>query len=114
MSPIRPPSFAPDHQMHPIRSVRLDAADGVYELPLGVSVIGRGAKATVRLDSVKISRVHAVVVVSRDQVTIDDQGSSNGTSVNGVRINGRQVLADGDVVSVGSFDLRLTVVRGGE
>ena len=35
-----------------------------------------------------------------------DVGSTNGTKVNGVRITGQHVLADGDILSVGSTHLR--------
>ena len=112
ISPVVPPSFTPGQPaVHPIRSVRLSGADGVFEAPLGVSVIGRGSKSTVRIDSEKISRVHAVLIASREHVTIEDQGSANGTSVNGVRIKGRHVLADGDLVSLGSIDLRVAFIR---
>jgi pSer/pThr/pTyr-binding forkhead associated (FHA) protein len=111
ISPVAPPAFTPDRPAHPIRSVRLSGADGVFEAPLGVSVIGRGSKSTVRIDSAKISRVHAVVTVSREGVTIEDQGSANGTSVNGVRITGRHVLADGDLLSLGTVELRVAFIR---
>lgn len=112
ISPIAPPLFTPGQPaVHPIRYVRLSGADGVFEAPLGVSVIGRGSKSTLRIDSVKISRVHAVVTASREQVTIEDQGSANGTTVNGVRITGRHVLADGDLLSLGSIELRVAFIR---
>lgn len=112
ISPVTPPLFTPDWPvLQPIRSVRLSWAAGVFEAPLGVTVIGRGSKSTLRIDSEKISRVHAVVVASRDHVTIEDQGSANGTAVNGVRIKGRHELADGDRLSLGSIDLRVAFIR---
>ena len=112
IAPVAPPSFTPgERAMHPIQSVRLSGADGIFDAPLGVSVIGRGSKSTLRIDSVKISRVHAVIIASRDHVTVEDQGSANGTAVNGVRIKGRHPLADGDVLSLGSVDLRVTFIR---
>ena len=112
IAPVAPPSFTPGElAMHPIQSVRLSGADGIFDAPLGVSVIGRGSKSTLRIDSVKISRVHAVIIASRDHVTVEDQGSANGTAVNGVRIKGRHPLAEGDVLSLGSVDLRVTFIR---
>lgn len=112
ISPVVPPSFSPGQQVvHPIGSVRLSGADGVFDAPLGASVIGRGSKSTVRIDSVKISRVHAVVIASPEDVTIEDQGSANGTFVNGVRITGRHALADGDLLSLGSIELRVAFIR---
>jgi pSer/pThr/pTyr-binding forkhead associated (FHA) protein len=97
----------------PINSVRLTGLAGVFEAPLGQSVIGRGTKATMRIDSVEVSRVHAVLIASPDRVTIEDLKSSNGTVVNGVRITGEHVLAEGDLVSFGTIDLRVDFVRLG-
>ena len=37
---------------------------------------------------------------------IEDLGSTNGTLVNGTRIDGEQVLQDGDVISVGATHMR--------
>jgi pSer/pThr/pTyr-binding forkhead associated (FHA) protein len=113
ISPITPPVFRPEQPGEPIRSVRLSGTDGVYDAAPGVSVIGRSSKSTLRIDSVKISRVHAVLVVAADEVTVEDQQSANGTAVNRVRINGRHVLADGDLLSLGSIDLRVTFIREG-
>jgi FHA domain len=96
-----------------INSVRLTGTAGVFEAALGRSVIGRGSKATVRIDSIEVSRVHAVLIVSPDRVTLEDQKSINGTTVNGERISGERVLAEGDLVSFGTIDLRVDFVRLG-
>ena len=79
----RPPSFVPKEtvilrcrSVRPIKSVRLTGTAGVFEAPLGRSVIGRGSKSTVRIDSNEVSRVHAVLIVSPDRVTIEDQKSA--------------------------------------
>ena len=113
ISPIGSPPPSLGQTADPIRSIRLTGTAGVFDLPLGVSVIGRGSQATVRIDSVKVSRAHAVIVASPEEVTIEDQGSVNGTAVNGVRIQGRQGLADGDRVSLGSLELRVNFIRQG-
>jgi pSer/pThr/pTyr-binding forkhead associated (FHA) protein len=42
----------------------------------------------------------------RDGVWVQDLGSTNGTLVNGVRIDGPRRLEPGDVVRVGETDLR--------
>jgi pSer/pThr/pTyr-binding forkhead associated (FHA) protein len=42
----------------------------------------------------------------RDGVYVHDLGSTNGTYVNGVRIDRSRKLAAGDVVRVGETDLR--------
>ncbi len=57
------------------------------------------------IDSSSASRKHARITVEPTFVTIEDLGSSNGTFVNGVRID-RQVLAHGDAVRIGTFEIR--------
>ena len=54
-----------------------------------------------------------MLIVSPDRVTLEDQKSINGTTVNGERISGERVLAEGDLVSFGTIDLRVDFVRLG-
>jgi pSer/pThr/pTyr-binding forkhead associated (FHA) protein len=50
---------------------------------------------------------HARLEALRDGVWLVDLGSTNGTHVNGARIDGRRRLRTGDVVRVGDTELRL-------
>src|SRR4051794_11311524 len=65
--------------------------------------IGRDGAADIALPWDKlVSRVHARLErVGGHWVVVDDGLSRNGTQVNGVRMQGRRRLADGDVVRVG-------------
>jgi pSer/pThr/pTyr-binding forkhead associated (FHA) protein len=49
---------------------------------------------------------HARVESARDGVWIVDLGSTNGTYVNGERLDGRRRLHDGDLVQIGDTELR--------
>ncbi len=49
---------------------------------------------------------HARVEAHRDGVWLLDLGSTNGTWVNGERMDGRRRLRDGDVVRIGQTELR--------
>lgn len=49
---------------------------------------------------------HARVESQRDGIWILDLGSTNGTFLNGERMDGRQRLKDGDVVRIGQTELR--------
>jgi hypothetical protein len=64
-------------------------------------VIGRGAEADVRLTDTGVSRRHAELQVADDAVTLVDLRSTNGTSVNGRRVD-RVTLADGDRIGLGT------------
>ena len=73
--------------------------------------IGRGAEADLRLADTGVSRLHAEVRAADDGagVLLTDLGSTNGTTVNGRRVQSAE-LADGDRVVVGSTAI---VVRAG-
>ena len=85
----------------------LDCEGREYRLLEGEQTIGREPGLAVWLDSPKVSRRHARVVMRGGGVTIEDLGSKNGTFVRGTRI--RQVVAiqPGDVIRVGGFRLTL-------
>ena len=69
--------------------------------------IGRSGKTDIHLRGDRFaSAVHARVEPRGDGVWIADAGSTNGTFVNGVRVDGARQLAPGDVVRVGETDLR--------
>jgi pSer/pThr/pTyr-binding forkhead associated (FHA) protein len=70
--------------------------------------IGRGAGTDLALawDS-EVSRVHAELTrLGEDWVLVDDGLSSNGTFVNGERIERRRRLFDGDELRFGETDVR--------
>lgn len=74
-------------------------------------VLGRGAEADLRISDPGVSRRHAEVRVIGGRrgapvVTVADLGSTNGTLVDGQRIDEAE-LRDGSVVRVGSTDLRV-------
>jgi pSer/pThr/pTyr-binding forkhead associated (FHA) protein len=49
---------------------------------------------------------HARIEAQRDGVWILDLGSTNGTFVNGARLDGRRLLHEGDMVQIGDTELR--------
>ena len=72
----------------------------------GMTRIGRSGSADVAFDDGSVSRRHAVVMTRTDGgAEISDDGSLNGTYVNGERVQ-RHVLADGDEISIGRRTLR--------
>ena len=82
-------------------------------------LIGRAEECDVRPLSEEVSRRHAAVIVGPADVWVEDLGSRNGTFVNGTRIEAKTKLADGDMIRVGSLELRVsctspTAAPGGE
>jgi len=73
--------------------------------------LGRSAATTFQLDDITVSRQHASIAInSEGGIRITDEGSSNGTFVNGERIPGHRptALEDGDRIQLGTnFVLKL-------
>jgi hypothetical protein len=69
--------------------------------------VGRGEQNDVELEADEFaSAEHARFDPRRDGVWVNDVGSTNGTYVNGARIQRPRKLAPGDVVRIGETDLR--------
>jgi len=78
-----------------------------YEIDSAPITIGRGGQNDIAIDGDEFASArHVRFEPRRDGVWVTDLGSTNGTYVNGVRIDGARRLAPGDVVRVGETDLR--------
>jgi pSer/pThr/pTyr-binding forkhead associated (FHA) protein len=78
-----------------------------FELNAKPLTVGRSAPNDIRLDGDEFaSSHHARIEARNDGVWVEDIGSTNGTYVNGARLERPQLLEDGDVVRVGETDLR--------
>lgn len=89
-------------QAKPRRLVcRLILPDREVALEEGENVVGRTQEAAAWVDSPRVSRRHARIVVALGRATIEDLGSKNGTLVRGQKISGTVKLADGDEIEIG-------------
>lgn len=77
----------------------------VLRLPINtVKTIGRTARADFIVDAALVSRIHCRLTAdASDQLIVEDLGSTNGTSVNGTRVD-RAVLRTGDTLTVGRVE----------
>ncbi|HMD52709.1 MAG TPA: FHA domain-containing protein [Solirubrobacteraceae bacterium] len=89
------------------RYVAVQGPDRALLIPLGEEVVhvGRGLAADLRLDENSVSRRHAIIVPTPDGARILDDRSSNGTLVNGTRVQ-QAALSDGDEITLGRVVLR--------
>ena len=87
---------------------RLVFPDGdAHALNARAVTIGRGSQNDIALDSDDFASArHARIEPRRDGVWVEDIGSTNGTYVNGARLEKPRRLAPGDVIRVGSTDVR--------
>ena len=77
------------------------------ELTEGQFVVGRSAGCQLSLDDPLVSRRHALLVVSREGVTVEDLDSRNGVVVNGDKVAGARPVHPGDKIVIGSQELML-------
>lgn len=81
-----------------------DGTELVY--PLGRhTTIGRTPDNDIQVNTTFVSRHHAVLLTSSEHCIVEDLNSTNGIVVNGQRV-GRQLLHDGDVVTIGKTHFR--------
>lgn len=87
---------------------------GRREIPLaeGENILGRAEDAAIRIDSTKVSRRHARILVRNGGAMLEDLGSKNGTCLRGERLRGPAELCDGDEISLGPVALTYRAVRG--
>jgi chromosome segregation ATPase len=79
-------------------------SDVVYPIGRRTS-IGRTPDNDIQVNATWISRHHAVLLSGPDHCIVEDLNSTNGVLVNGRRV-GRQILHDGDTVTVGKTEFR--------
>jgi hypothetical protein len=89
-----------------LKSPALDEGEEVPVDSMPV-LVGRGGQNEVPLEGDEFaSAQHARFEPRRDGLWVEDVGSTNGTFVNGTKLDGPRKLAAGDVIRVGETDLR--------
>ena len=76
----------------------------------GVTTVGRQDDCQLRIKSSQVSRKHCELFEKKGLLLVKDLGSSNGTYVNGKRIEGQRVLEPGDELTIGKVKLRVAKV----
>lgn len=89
-----------------LRTISEDVPERTFRvLPGSVKTIGRAAGADFIVDAALVSRVHCrLTVLANGQLEVRDLDSTNGTFVNGSRVEAVR-LASGDKLQVGRVEL---------
>ena len=78
-----------------------------FELrPKTTMVVGRAVNSDCAVVDATVSRRHAELAVTNEGIQLKDLGSSNGTFVNGVKVDG-YFVAPGDTVTFGKVAFEL-------
>jgi FHA domain len=89
-----------------VKSADLEDGDG-FELNSAQLTIGRGNQNDIPIATDEYASArHARFEPRQDGVWVQDLGSTNGTFLNGTRLDRPRRLAQGDIVRVGETDLR--------
>ncbi len=78
-----------------------------YNLKEGINIIGRAPTSDIHLNSNGVSKKHAQIIMKDSVCSITDLGSSNGTFVNGAKIQDR-ILKSGDRIAFHDVLVELT------
>ena len=71
--------------------------------------IGRSSENSIILDDITVSRKHALLLISKENIKIVDNNSTNGIYVNNEIISD-SILKSGDKIQIGKYLLLLTEV----
>ena len=91
-----------------------DSAGMVTELDLTITtsmIFGRSNMCDITLSDVKLSRQHFVVETDNSGFTISNLSETNGTILNGVKMNGRRKLQEGDKILAGQTEFTVRKLR---
>jgi class 3 adenylate cyclase len=88
--------------------------DTAYDLPEGVTQVGRADENDIVLSGDLVSRKHCRIHVKGAGVVFEDLGSRNGTKLNSEKVVGSVDLKAGDVVGIGDNALALKRLRNAE
>ncbi|MGO9994115.1 MAG: FHA domain-containing protein [Steroidobacteraceae bacterium] len=88
--------------------VRIDGQHNTSHVLARRTRIGRAPGCEMQIESSSVSRHHALVLMGSRDVIIEDLNSTNGVLVNGRKVS-RQLLNDGDLVTIGEAQFRLSV-----
>lgn len=83
-------------------------AGKVFRLTSPRTVLGRGADCDVHLTDSEVSRRHAMLEIRGDEITLKDLGSTNGTFVEGVRVQEAKLESQQEF-SLGTTTLMLII-----
>jgi pSer/pThr/pTyr-binding forkhead associated (FHA) protein len=72
-------------------------------------LIGRAEECDLRPLSEEVSRKHCAIIKREEVLWAEDLRSRNGTFVNGLQLSEPKKLADGDLVRVGSLELKIAI-----
>jgi chromosome segregation ATPase len=101
---VAPPNGAANPDWAP-ELIRIDGDRSITHTLGRRTRIGRAPGCELHIDSSSVSRHHALILAGTREAIIEDLNSTNGVILNGRKVT-RQVLNDGDIVTIGDIQFR--------
>lgn len=99
----------------PVGSLTPDTApDNVFPLLDAEHTIGRLPANSIAIADPSVSSNHARILRTDDGFILEDLQSRNGSFVNGEKVEGKRLLADGDLVRLGKVIMTFNVAKEGK
>ena len=92
-----------------ISQVVLESPIGTHRVGAGSHYVGRHVTCAIWIQETKISRLHATITVTANEVILKDLQSANGTYLNGERITEPKPLKSGDTIIFGEAPFKVNV-----
>jgi pSer/pThr/pTyr-binding forkhead associated (FHA) protein len=90
-----------------LQTSEADDSQLTFRLGAGaIKTIGRAARADFIVDRALVSRLHCRLTAGDEQLEVQDLSSTNGTFVNGTRVE-RAQISSGDRLRVGRIELNV-------
>jgi hypothetical protein len=102
---------APEAPRARLREIRRDGTERSIELAGGLATVGRARDNAIVIDDGRVSRQHGRLQARRGALVYTDLGSTNGSRVNGVRVD-EIALGYGDRLEVGDTVLVVETLPG--
>lgn len=87
------------------------APDNVWPLLDSEYTIGRAPSNAIAIQDASVSSNHARILRTEQGFVLEDLQSRNGTFVNGEKVEGKRLLADGDLIRLGKVIMTFNVAR---
>lgn len=87
------------------------APDSVWPLLDSEYTIGRASANAIAIQDGSVSSNHARILRTDEGFVLEDLQSRNGSFVNGEKVEGKRLLADGDLIRLGKVILTFNVAR---
>ena len=100
-------SIYDDGSRHPYLVVSIGGDSGRrFKLNRGFTTLGRSSEADISLRDDRVSRVHCLIEWMSDTIVLEDKGSTNGTIVDGQKID-RAILLPGVPFQIGHSIMKI-------